>query len=122
MLRVTALLFVEHLLKESHRFLLQVFLHGRKVDPSAYRLSIQVQIVLLKALIDDLSSFFELADVPHEGGCRYQVTIVGHFLPFIHRQYKRIDGLLVDISAPFMVEYERLSRRKLNFSTVLHAC
>ena len=80
---------------------------------------IQVQIVLLQALVDNLASFFELADVPHKGRCRYQVPIVSHFLTLVHCQHERVYGFLVDISAPFMVENKRLCRSKLYLSPVL---
>ena len=121
MLRVAALLVVQNLLEEGHRFLLQVLLHRRQVDPAADRLGAQVQIVLFEALVDDLASFFELTDVPHKGRRRYQVAVVGHLLTLVHRQHERVDGLLVDISAALVVEYERLCRCKLNLTAVLHS-
>mgnify|MGYP000141359631 CR=1 FL=1 len=120
-LGVATLLFVEHLLEESHGLVLEIVLHCRQIDPAADSLSIEVQIVLLEALIDDLSCFFELANVPHKCRCRYQVAIVSHLFALVHRQHKCVNRLLVDISAPFVVEYECLSRCVLDLPPVLHS-
>lgn len=61
---VATLALVKHLLEEGQSFLLQVILHSGEIDPSTDRLGIQVCTVALKALVDDLACFFELADVP----------------------------------------------------------
>ena len=121
MLRVATLLIVQHLLKEGHRLLLQILLHGRQIDPAAHSLRVQVQIVRFQALVDDLASSFELTGVPHKGRRRYQVSIVGHFFSLVHGQHERVYGLLVDISAPLVVEYERLCRSILDLSAILNA-
>ena len=121
MFGITTLLFVKDLLKEGHSFLLKVILHGGKVDPTADGLSVQVQIVRFEALVNHLTCLFELTDMPHERRCRYQVAIVRHLFTLVHRQHKRVNRFLVDVAAPFMVEYQRLSRRILHLSTVLDA-
>ena len=109
------------MLEEGHGFLLEVLLHRRQVDPSANSLSIKVGTVAFEDFVDDLSCPFELTDVPQECGCRYQITIIGHFLALVHRKNKSVDRLLVNISAPLVVEDERLRRSILDLTAVLHS-
>ena len=59
--------------------------------------------------------------MPQECGCRYQITIVCHFLALIHRENERVDRLLVNISAPLVVEDERLRRSVLDLTAILHS-
>ena len=58
--------------------------------------------------------------MPHKGRRRYQVSIVGHFFSLVHGQHKRVYGLLVNISAPLVVEDERLCSSILDLSAILN--
>ena len=120
-LTVAAALLVKHLLKEVHGFGLQIFFHGGEVDPATHSLRSQVGAITFEALIDYLSSFFELTDVPQETGCSYQVTIICHFLALIHRQHKRVDRFLVNVAAPLMIVDQGLGCSELHLAPVLNS-
>ena len=119
---VATLVFIQYLLKEVHGLLLQFLFHSRKVDPTSDSLSIQVGIVRLKALVDNLACTFELADVPEEGSCSYQIAIVSLLFTLIHREHECVDGFLIDVAAPLVVENEGLGCRELNLTPILDAC
>ena len=119
MLVVSTLVLIKDSLEECHGLLLQILLHRGEVDPAADGLRVQVSRVRLEALVDDLTSFFELTIELQEGGCSYQIAVVRHFLPLVHCQHECVDSLLVDVTAAFMVENEGLGGCVLNFSAVL---
>ena len=99
---------------------MEIIFPSGEVNPPFQGQSNEILLIDFQELVDDLACSLQLLGVPKESRATKQIFVAGVLLSFVECQDVGVDGLLVNVSAPFMVENKRCGRCEGTLPPVLH--